>query len=62
MLSLNVKTDDVTKGRKDLDPRGRLRAVAGSSGANGLKYQLNNIIIPTLEVLETHAGFFSVAS
>lgn len=27
-----------------------------------LKYQLNNIIIPTLEVLETHAGIFSVAA
>ena len=28
-----------------------------------LKYQLlNNIIIPTLEVLETHAGLFSVAA
>ena len=25
-LSLTVKTDDVTKGRKDLDPHGRLRA------------------------------------
>ena len=27
-----------------------------------LKYQLNFIIIPTLEVLETHAGLFSVAA
>ena len=27
-----------------------------------LKYQLNNIIIPTLEVLETHVGLFSVAA
>ena len=26
------------------------------------KYQLNNIIIPTLEVLETHVGLFSVAA
>ena len=24
-MSLTVKTDDVTKGRKDLDPHGRLR-------------------------------------
>ena len=24
-LSLTVKTDDVTKGRKDLDPHGRFR-------------------------------------
>ena len=36
-MSLTVKTDDVTKGRKDLDPHGRLRAVTGGSGANGLK-------------------------
>ena len=36
-LSLTVKTDDVTKGRKDLDPHGRLRPVTGGSGANGLK-------------------------
>ena len=28
-LSLTVKTDDVTKGRKDVDPHGRLRAVQG---------------------------------
>ena len=26
-MSLTVKTDDVTKGRKDVDPHGRLRAV-----------------------------------
>ena len=30
--SLTVKTDDVTKGRKDLDPHGRLRAVQGRMG------------------------------
>ena len=28
-LSLTVKTDDVTKGRKDVDPHGRLQAVQG---------------------------------
>ena len=33
-LSLTVKTDDVTKGRKDVDLHGR---VTGGSGANGLK-------------------------
>ena len=31
-LSLTVKTDDVTKGRKDLDPHGQLRAVQGRMG------------------------------
>ena len=31
-LSLTVKTDDVTKGRKDLDPHGRLRAFQGRMG------------------------------
>ena len=31
-LSLTVKTDDVTKGRKDVDPHGRLRAVQGQMG------------------------------
>ena len=31
-LSLTVKTDDVTMGRKDLDPHGRLRAVQGRMG------------------------------
>ena len=31
-LVLTVKTDDVTKGRKDLDPHGRLRAVQGRMG------------------------------
>ena len=31
-LSLTVKTDDVTKGRKDVDPHGRLRAVKGRMG------------------------------
>ena len=31
-LSLTVKTDDVTKGRKDVDPHGRLRAVQGRIG------------------------------
>ena len=31
-LSLTVKTDDVTKGRKDLDLHGRLRAVQGRMG------------------------------
>ena len=34
---MTVKTDDVSKGRKDLDPHRRLRAVTGGSGANGLK-------------------------
>ena len=29
---LDRKTDDVTKGRKDLDPHGRLRAVQGRMG------------------------------
>ena len=29
VLSLTIKTDDVTKGRKDLDPHGRLWAVQG---------------------------------
>ena len=28
-LSLTIKTDDVTKGRKDVDPYGLLRAVQG---------------------------------
>ena len=32
VLSLTIKTDDVTKGRKDLDPHGRLRAVQGRMG------------------------------
>ena len=32
VLSLSIKTDDVTKGRKDLDPHGRLRAVQGRMG------------------------------
>ena len=31
-VSSTVKTDDVTKGRKDLDPHGRLRAVQGRMG------------------------------
>ena len=31
-LVKKVKTDDVTKGRKDLDPHGRLRAVQGRMG------------------------------
>ena len=31
-LSLTVKTDDVTKGRKDLDLHGRLRVVQGRMG------------------------------
>ena len=31
-LSLTVKTDDVTKGRKDVDPHGRLQAVQGRMG------------------------------
>ena len=31
-LSLTVKPDDVTKGRKDLDAHGRLRAVQGQMG------------------------------
>ena len=35
-LSLNVKTDDVISGRRDLYPHGRLRAVKGGSGVNGL--------------------------
>ena len=29
---LDFKNDDVTKGRKDLDPHGRLRAVPGRMG------------------------------
>ena len=29
---LTVKTDDVTKGRKDLDPQRQLRAVQGRMG------------------------------
>ena len=33
MLALTVKTDDVTRGRKDVDPHGRLRA-------NGLKFKI----------------------
>ena len=32
VLSLTIKTDDVTKGRKDLDRHGRLRAVQGRMG------------------------------
>ena len=28
-MALTVKTDDVTRGRKDVDPHGRLRAVQG---------------------------------
>ena len=28
-LSLTVKTDDITKGRKDVDPHGQLQAVKG---------------------------------
>ena len=28
-LSLTIKTDDVTSGRKDVDPHGRLRAISG---------------------------------
>ena len=32
MLSLTVKTDDVIKGRKDVDPHGRLQAVQGRMG------------------------------
>ena len=32
VLSLTIKTDDVTKGRKDLDPHGQLRAVQGFRG------------------------------
>ena len=31
-LSLTVKTDEVTKGRKDVDPHGRLRALQGRMG------------------------------
>ena len=31
-LSLNVKTVDVTKGRKDVDPHGRFQAVQGRMG------------------------------
>ena len=31
-LGSTSKTDDVTKGRKDLDPHGRLRAVQGRMG------------------------------
>ena len=31
-LVKKVKTDDVTKGRKDLDPHGQLRAVQGRMG------------------------------
>ena len=31
-LSLTVKTDDVTKGRKNVDPHGRLQAVQGRCG------------------------------
>ena len=31
-LFLTLKTDDVTKGRKDVDPHGRLRAVQGRMG------------------------------
>ena len=31
-LSLTVKTDDVTKGRKDVDPHGRLEAFQGRMG------------------------------
>ena len=31
-LSLTVKADDVTKGRKDVDPHGWLRAVQGRMG------------------------------
>ena len=27
-----VKTDDVTNGRRDVDPHGRLRAVQGANG------------------------------
>ena len=36
---MTVKTDDVTKGRKDLDPHGSARAVTGGSGANGLSHE-----------------------
>ena len=35
-LSLNVKTDDVTSGRSDVDPP---ETVQGGSGANGLMYR-----------------------
>ena len=31
-LSLTVKTGDVTSGRRDMDPQGRLRATQGQMG------------------------------
>ena len=31
-VALTVKTDDVTRVRKDVDPHGRLRAVQGRMG------------------------------
>ena len=37
---MTVKTDDVTSGRRDVDPYGRLWAVQGQ---NGLRYE-NNLI------------------
>ena len=51
-MSLTVKTDDVTKGRKDLDPHGRLRAVTGGSGANGLRVPGSQRHVPTEKFLK----------
>ena len=50
-MSLTVKTDDVTKGRKDVDPR----AVTGGSGANGLK-KIHENFVGTLETVHNNRG------
>ena len=51
-LFLTIKTDDVTSGRREVDPHGRLR---GSSGANGLNYSLRQLHFFIFHSLPLHA-------
>ena len=67
-MALTVKSNDVTRGRKDVDPHGRLRAVTGGSGANGLRaqiafYELKGDLSPVMlkEIFHDNCENFEIA-
>ena len=55
-MSLTVKTDDVTKGRKDVDPHGRLRAV---SGGNGLIPKAHDFVTAKISGMHRQPNFIT---
>jgi len=54
-LSLTVKTDDVTKGRQDVDPHG---AVTGGSEANGLIKNIGDTISKVIVFTDKFESLF----